>query len=739
MKNSKLLITLFCFSLCLHANAQTWYFGNKTGIRFNANAMPTAISAGNNIYSLEGTAMSNDGNGNLLFYTDGKKAYYKDGTEIPFDPSVSIKDLGGNSGSTQCAVIIPVPSANNSNCGKKYYIFTVKEATQTITGFTVSQLEFTPGNPNGIVTKRIVLKSTTRLSEKISAVNDGAGGYWLMLHGFDDNATANSLTYFRLHITPSSAFPSDLDVKDQVVGSSHSGTQMNAAGQLKYSISGNFVAAALYQQNSIDLLSFNPSTGNLSLLRTIKNVANSNGGVIYGLEFSPNSRFLYATSIAGSYKGIFQIDLSSPNYSIANIQSGTGNSFEFGLLQLGPDNRIYSANMNEQNDYIGVIMDPNQPSSSCNYIRKGIKLLTGSSTLGLPTVIQNEASCGIITTDVAVTTVCGCSNTVNLIKNGNFEKGAVEFTSKFSLMTNNLVPGTYTVADYASYKNFCANWNVSNPSTCPRGGAMQGKFLIANGQTGQSGIKTVWGQAILVETGKEYKLCMNLKNLSQCCFDVKPKVSILYHDGTQQKNIGPVEINQANTPCDWYKLTANISIPAGATSTINMPISIALDQSDLGDGNDLAIDDISLIELKPLPASLIDFGESISPVDANGKYTITATAPGLPAGTAFYWEIQDITDPSNPIILSNPSQWWSNPLSTNFNGYNNGTIGNSSVPGIFVANRTYRIVRGTWGDCNSWSAVSHIYKKEINSNKIGVQKDNKYKAVPPQAVNALKN
>lgn len=340
---------------------------------------------------------------------------------------------------------------------------------------------------------------------------------------------------------------------------------------------------------------------------------------------------------------------------------------------------------------------------------------------------------------IVSSTVCGCEDVTNLINNGDFENGTTDFTSKFTQMTTTLVPGTYTVADYASYKNFCSNWNVSNPASCPRTGAMQGKFLVINGQTGQQGIKTAWGQSVTVETGKDYKLCMNLKNLAQCCFDVKPSVSILYNDGTQQKTIGPIIINQANNACDWNKYTTTISIPASSSPTINLPINIALDQSGLGDGNDLAIDDISLIQLKPMAASVTDFGDDMSPIDANGKYTITATASALPPGAGFYWEIQDITDPSHPVILSNPAQWWSTPLSTNFNGYDNGIIVNPSIPGIFVANRTYRIVRGTWGECNSWSAVSHIYRKEINSNRIAVQKDNKYNAPAPKNTRSSEN
>lgn len=314
---------------------------------------------------------------------------------------------------------------------------------------------------------------------------------------------------------------------------------------------------------------------------------------------------------------------------------------------------------------------------------------------------------------------CGCANTVNLIKNGSFESGATGFTSKFTPMTKSFVPGTYTVVDGDGARALCANW--LNAAACGREGKVINKFLAVNGQTGQQGPLTAWGQSVTVETGKDYKLCFNLGNLRQCCFNVDPKITIVYNDGVEQRTLGPITVSTNNNPCNWLSYTTVISIPPGATPTINLPININLDQSGLGDGNDLAIDDISLIKLSPLPSAVTDFGETISSIDASGNYTITTNCSALPAGVSYVWEVQEIDNAGN--VLSSTGEypaWHANPLSCNFSGY------------TFTANKRYRIIRGTWGECNSWSAVAHTYSKEISSNRITAQKDVNYKAPQKQ-------
>lgn len=355
-----------------------------------------------------------------------------------------------------------------------------------------------------------------------------------------------------------------------------------------------------------------------------------------------------------------------------------------------------------------------------------------STGMNLPSIqssvkdyVSKDSSC-------FTTSYCGCTNTVNLITNGGFENGATGFTSKFTQMTTSLAPGTYTVAEYGSYKNFCSNWNVSNPASCPRGGAMQGKFLVANGQTGQTGFRTVWGQTMTVETGKDYKLCLNLKNLPQCCFDVKPVIRIMYNYGSQSNFIGPIIVNQANTACDWLKYTTTISIPPGGSPTTLLSINIDLDQSGLGDGNDFAIDDMSLIKLDKLPAGSLRIAPNdvsttfINNTDYTMNVPVTANPP-LPAGSGIWWRVVEL-DPNNneipgTMVESPNSSWWNIPC--NFPGYNGTSTVSGTSPGVFKTHKTYKIYFGTWGDCFSWTSTNFIISINPSSRKAIITQDNK--------------
>jgi hypothetical protein len=326
--------------------------------------------------------------------------------------------------------------------------------------------------------------------------------------------------------------------------------------------------------------------------------------------------------------------------------------------------------------------------------------------------------------------ICGCPNVTNLIKNGDFEAGATGFTSKFTRMTNSFIPGTYTVVDGDGARALCNNW--LSGSGCGKDGQVFNKFFAVNGQTGQQGGLTAWGQGITVETGKDYKLCFNAGNLRQCCFNVDPKISIVYNDGFQQKTIGPITVSPNNSPCNWLNYTATISIPANATPTVNLPINIVLDQSGLGDGNDLAIDNISLIQLKPMDRAATCWTSSEFPPDNTGIYKITANMTALPPNSGFYWEVALIERngvPVSPIItVSNPSAWWSNPLFCDFNGYdgNTGQMTGSSSPGTFNINNRYRITRATWSDCNSWSTCSKTTTTDAAARRVKLVDDNKY-------------
>jgi hypothetical protein len=91
-------------------------------------------------------------------------------------------------------------------------------------------------------------------------------------------------------------------------------------------------------------------------------------GFPYGLEFSPNSKFLYYSQYT-NYGGIFQIDCSEVDS--AKIYSSfliiyTGNKNDgFSSLQVGIDNKIY---ISRNAKYFGRINYPDRKGNDCDYI-----------------------------------------------------------------------------------------------------------------------------------------------------------------------------------------------------------------------------------------------------------------------------------------------------------------------------------------------------------------------------------
>jgi len=181
-----------------------------------------------------------------------------------------------------------------------------------------------------------------------------------------------------------------------------------------------------------------------------------------------------------------------------------------------------------------------------------------------------------------------CDKSRNLVNNGNFEYGRWSFGSDYQYH-HHIRPGQYYVTHSAS--NFRAY--VRDHSRCRSSiYRYNSKFLLVNGLTNQNtGSKAaIWKQTIRVNRGSKYTFCGNFKNLRQCTYDVRPKVTVQLSTGVRRS----VTINtNPRNACDWQKVSFCFS--AGHHRSIT--ITILLQQDSLGDGNDLAIDDISVQSL----------------------------------------------------------------------------------------------------------------------------------------------
>lgn len=278
MKKTLLIVSGILVQLVLLTAVQAqkqsnyWYFGSNAGLNFNTDP-PTALTDGK-INTSEGCAAISDVNGNLLFYTDGITVYNKNhvamanGTGLLGDPS-----------STQSAVIVPDPASSN-----RYYIFTMAAYPSSKLCYSIVDMTLDAGNGNITSTKNVLVIDATE--ESVCAIN-AAGFYWILVHKKATNI------YYAYKLTSSG-----IDVNNPVTTSIGftSGLQGDV-GYFKTNIAGDRTAMAYYISNKIEVLSFNKITGVFS-----NNIAIPLSSA-YGVEFSPNAKFLYAHGFGtGTYQ-----------------------------------------------------------------------------------------------------------------------------------------------------------------------------------------------------------------------------------------------------------------------------------------------------------------------------------------------------------------------------------------------------------------------------------------------------
>ncbi len=334
-----------------------WYFGYNAGISFS-NGTPGPLTGGA-ISTWEGCAGISDKNGNLLFYTDGRSIWNKKHQVIP-----GAIDLGGNSTTTQSGTIVPQPDDENI-----YYVFSI-DFSGGAGGLQYAVVDMQLNNGlGGVVSKNNLLLANS--SESLTVIRHcNAVDYWILAHEVGNN------TFKAFLLTKDGLKPQGIESKAGVV--------KGAYGYMKASPDGQKVAVASFG-NAFELLHFDAAHGTLSdplLLR------HPDFFQTYGLEFSPDNRFIYVTGTLIGAKKIYQLETATHEVvsmlSSKTLVAEITDSY-FGALQLGPDKKIYVAI--NGNRFLGVINNPNLKGTECGFTKDGINLAGGISGIGLPNFI----------------------------------------------------------------------------------------------------------------------------------------------------------------------------------------------------------------------------------------------------------------------------------------------------------------------------------------------------------------
>lgn len=380
-----LLLSFLTINLAFSQSpAGIWYFGNKAGLNFNLSANPVSINDGE-LETDEGCATLCDGNGNLLFYTDGINVWNRNHVIMP-----NGSGLKGDPSSTQSAVIVPRPGSTTI-----YYIFTVDELGKP-NGLNYSIIDLNLDNGFG----DIILKNnplTTPTLEKITAVKHAnETSVWIVGHKYGNNTfVAYELTSLGLSLPVLSN-----------VGTTISNNTQNTIGYMKSSPNGKFIAVANAGSGSqMQLFSFNNATGQLNLVSTSN--FDFNGLGAYGVEFSSNSELLYVSRIdyVNNLSEIYQFHIVSQNQTIINNSKTlisthyhTNSSFVglYASLQLGPDQKIYIARNNSY--YLSAINNPNIVGVGCQFIENKVTL-QNQCKYGLPSFVTSYLELNYVASD----------------------------------------------------------------------------------------------------------------------------------------------------------------------------------------------------------------------------------------------------------------------------------------------------------------------------------------------------
>ncbi len=394
-----LLIHSFLISQNISNTSNTWYFGNKAGIKFDNPSFPLFDSQLN---TQEGVATISDNNGNLLFYTDGITIWDKSHQPMPKGNS----SLHGHDSSTQSAIIVPNPGDTNL-----YYVFTTDQLGGA-NGLSYSIVDVSlPGNgsnnnPLGdVIASSINISLISPVTEKVIAVQkNNNSGYWLVTHGWNnDKFYAYEITCDGISNTPVISS----------VGSVHSGgtNNINAVGYMAANIQGTKLALVNRKDNSVEIFDFNNKSGIVSN----QNIITTPDNLLYGISFSPDGKLLYI----GGRQSIFRHSIGGNTIEsiVINGISQLSNDNVVRALQLGPDKNIYVSIRYSQ--YLGIIENPNSLSSQCEV--QGIFLNADNNDrhcrFGLPNIFYKENQ---IPDTISKTT---CSNTLFSFEGNNYEAG----------------------------------------------------------------------------------------------------------------------------------------------------------------------------------------------------------------------------------------------------------------------------------------------------------------------------
>lgn len=380
-----LLMLAYCgfaqssFSINSSKRNNVWVFGKNAGLDFSTGD-PVPIKT--KFQQMEGCASVCDGNGHLLFYTNGTNVYNRNFQRMP--NGLSISDYFTNS-TGQATIILPVIGSDI-----RYYVFSLEELSFSnpfTCRLSCRVVNMALDGGYGDVEASPVLFSADSLSEKMIAIPGVNHNIWLLVH-------RKNIGEFLAYEVTSSGISNVPFVS--VAGNQFSNNY--ALGLMKVSSDGEKIVCQnsyiypLTKGGTTEIFRFNRSSG--MVFDAV--VIDSTISAPYGAEFSPDNSKLYTSvQISNDSANIYQFDVSLMNVPAIKASKTLVKS-NYGIasdLKTGPNGKIYFVGQDDSVStpsplyfrWLDCISSPNLPGTSCNYVAHSVRCVDSTGMLfGLP-------------------------------------------------------------------------------------------------------------------------------------------------------------------------------------------------------------------------------------------------------------------------------------------------------------------------------------------------------------------
>jgi len=343
-----------------------WYFTKGCGLDFNS-GNPEVLYDGQAIHGWASSTMC-DSSGMFLFCADAEYIY-------------SVYGIMQNSDGLVNPRIAGLASVKWPEQEFLYFLFTAADPNIPNAGFYYSLVDLSQGLGGVVIEKNIPIPSGWDVSDRIAIVKkEKSDNVWIIVRKNEEDAiAAYLLDEIGFHADPVISTMPNLEM-----------TWRSIWGYLKISTNKSFLIST-YGSYGFEVCSFDAANG-VAVHLFLADSPSPNSPSCSGVEFSPDSKYLYVNYTGQASSELYQYDMQyvfdSASFKASALKIDSYNSFE---LQLARDGKIYcSPNqvLDQTNWYnISVIEKPWIRGEGCSFTQNVANVFPNHVLWGFPNIL----------------------------------------------------------------------------------------------------------------------------------------------------------------------------------------------------------------------------------------------------------------------------------------------------------------------------------------------------------------